>query len=124
VLLDIGIHEAFLGLLFNLREETVFFAFVVVGYHLVPALAVADEVFAVFWLDVRGLQVHADFLLASVVRRIGGFELPVEAAENGVMCYGHLTRGSHILVDWLVWLEVGLSQQLGPCSRNQDVLLG
>lgn len=61
VLLNIRLHEAFLSLLLDLREEAIFFPLVVVGDHLVPTQAVANEVLVVFWLDVRSLEVDAGF---------------------------------------------------------------
>lgn len=63
MLLDIGFHNALLGLLFDLRKESFFFASVVACYHLIPALAITYEVFVVFGLDMGGLQVYAVVLL-------------------------------------------------------------
>lgn len=59
MLLNINLHKAFLSPLLNLREETIFFAAVVVCDHLIPALAIADEILIVFRLDMRSLEIDA-----------------------------------------------------------------
>lgn len=59
VLLYVNIHKTLLGQLLNSRENILFLGVVVASDHLIPTLAIADEVFVVFRLDVRGLEVDA-----------------------------------------------------------------
>lgn len=61
MLLNINLHKAFLSSLLNLREETIFFAAVVVCDHLVPAQAIADEILIVFRLDMGSLEIDTGF---------------------------------------------------------------
>jgi hypothetical protein len=58
-LLHISGHKALLSQLLNPREDLLFLSVVVASNNLVPALAIANEVFVIFGLDMRSLEVNA-----------------------------------------------------------------
>jgi low temperature requirement protein LtrA len=59
VLLYISGHKALLSQLLDPREDLLLLGVVVASDNLVPALAIANEVFVIFRLDMRSLEVNA-----------------------------------------------------------------